>query len=57
MNFENRKISDPYTILTSLSDKTNLKRPNKCHDALSNFTIYYTWTNMKKSYKTINLKY
>ena len=50
MNSENIKTSDPHTILLNLSDKINLKRRNK-YVALSNLSIYYTWKNIKKSYR------
>ena len=51
MNFENIKPSDPQKLLLNLSDKTNLKKRDK-YVALSNLSIYYTWKNIKKSYKT-----
>ena len=51
MNFENSKPSDPQKLLINLSDKTNLKKRDK-YVALSNLSIYYTWKNIKKSYKT-----
>ena len=50
MNSENSKTSDPPTLLLNLSDKINLKIRDK-YVALSNLSIYYTWKNMKKSYK------
>ena len=50
MNFENSKTSDTHRLLLSLLDKLNLRRSEK-YVALSNFTIYYTWKNIKKSYK------
>ena len=50
MNSENNKISDPHRILLNISEKINLKRSDK-YVALSNLTIYYTWKNIKKSYK------
>ena len=55
MNSENVKISDCHRLLLYLSDKINLKRSDK-HDALSNLRIYYTWKNIKKSYKNIKFK-
>ena len=45
---ENRKLSDPPTLLLNLSDKMNLKIRDK-YDVLSKLSIYYTWENMKKS--------
>ena len=50
MNSENSKTSDPHRLLLNLADKINLKRSDK-HVALSNLSIYYTWKNIKKSYK------
>ena len=50
MNYEKSKKSDPHRLLLNLSDKINLKRSDK-YVALSNLSIYYTWKNIKKSYK------
>ena len=50
MNSENTKISDPHRLLLNLTDKINLWRSDK-YDALSNVNIYYTWKNIKISYK------
>ena len=50
MNSKKRKTSDPHSLLISLADKINLKRSDK-YVALSNHSIYYTWKNIKKSYK------
>ena len=47
MNSENSKISDP---------KINLRSKDEYVD-LSNLSIYYTWENIKKSYKKKILKY
>ena len=44
------KTSDPLRLLLILSDKINLKRSD-IYVALSNLSIYYTWKNIKKSYK------
>ena len=56
MNSENNETSDPHRLLLNLTDKINLKRSDK-YIALSNLSIYYTWKNIKKSYKKMNLKY
>ena len=56
MNSENSKISDPHRLLLNLSDKINLRSKDEYVD-LSNLSIYYTWENIKKSYKKKNLKY
>ena len=50
MNSKNSGTSDPYRLLLSLTDKINLKRSDK-YVVLSNLSIYYTWKNIKKSYK------
>ena len=55
MNSENSKTSDPHRLLLNLSDKINLKRSDK-YLALSNLSIYYTWKNIKKSYKIKNFE-
>ena len=46
---KNSKTSDRYRILVDHADKTNLKRSDK-YVALLNFSIYYTWTNIRKTY-------
>ena len=47
MNSKNSKTSDPHRLLINLLDKINLKRSDK-YVALSNFSIDYTWKNIKK---------
>ena len=56
INSGNSKTPDPHRQLLNFSDKINLKRKDK-YAALSNLIIYYTWKNIKKSQKIINLKY
>ena len=55
MNSENSNTPYPYRLLLNLSDKINLKRSYK-YVALSNLSIYYTWKNIKKSYKNNKFK-
>ena len=55
MNSENSKTSDLRRLLINLLDKINLKRSDR-YVALSNLSIYYTWKNMKKSYKNNKFK-
>ena len=55
MNSENSKTSDPHILLFNLTDKTKLTRGEKSV-ALSNLSIYYTWTNLKMSYKNKEIK-
>ena len=50
MNSKNSKTSDTHRLLLNLPYKINLKRSDK-QVALSNLSIYYTWKNIKKSYK------
>ena len=49
-NFQNSKTSDSYRLLLNLTNKINLKGSDK-YVALSNFSIYYAWKNIKKSYR------
>ena len=53
MNSENSKTWDPHRL--NLMDKIDLRRKDKYVD-LSNISIYYTWKNIKKSYKNNKLK-
>ena len=55
MNSENSIVSDPQRLLLSLPDKMYLKRSDK-YVALLSFSMYYTWENIKKSYKNKNFK-
>ena len=55
MNSENNKTFDLHRFLLSLTDIINLKRGDK-FVALSNISIYFTWKNIKKSYKNNKFK-
>ena len=55
MNSENSKTSDPKRLLFNLADKIGLRRKD-LYIALSNLSIYYTWKNIKKSYKNNKFK-
>ena len=55
MNSENSKTSYRHRLLLNLPDKINLKRSDK-YVALSNLSMYYTWKNIKKSYKNNTFK-
>ena len=55
MNSSNSKTSDPHRLLLNLTDKINLRRKDK-YIALSNLSIYYTWKNVKNSYKNNEFK-
>ena len=53
MKSENSKTSDPHRLLLNLTDEINLKRSDKY---VAYQSIYYTWKNIKKSYKNNNFK-
>ena len=55
MNSESTKTSEAYALIPKLTDKLNQRRCGKSI-ALSNFTIYTTWKNMKSLYNSNNLK-
>ena len=55
MNTENSKINEPHRFKLDLTDKLNLKNPNK-NMALANLSIYYTWKNIKSEYKNNKFK-
>ena len=54
MNSKNSKTNEPHRFELDLTDKLNLKNPNK-NKALANLSIYYTWKNMKSEYSNKNL--
>ena len=55
MNTENSKTNECHRFRLTLADKRNLKDPNK-NMALANFSIYYTWKNIKYSYNNNKFK-
>ena len=55
MNSKNSKTSEPHRLLLNLTEKIDLKRSDK-YVALSNFSIYYTWKNIKRTYKNNKFK-
>ena len=55
INSENSKTSDALRLPLNLTDKIDLRRKDK-YIALSNLSIYYTWKNIKKSYKNNKFK-
>ena len=55
MNTENSKTSEPHRFKLDLTDKLNLKNPNK-NMALANLSIYYTWKNIKSEYNNNRFK-
>ena len=55
MNSENGRTSEYQVLLLKLVDKLDL-RGNQKSVALSNLSIYYTWRNIKSSYKNNKFK-
>ena len=55
MNTENSKTSEPHKFKLDLTDKIDLKNPNK-NMALANLSVYYTWKNIKSEYKNNKFK-
>ena len=55
INSENSKTSEPHRFQLDLTDKRNLKNPNK-NMALANLSIYYTWKNVKPEYNKNKFK-
>ena len=49
MNNEISKTNEPHRFKLDLTDKLNLKNPNK-NMALANLSIYCTWKNIKSEY-------
>ena len=49
MNTGNSKTNEPHRFKLDLTDKLNLKNPNK-NMALANLSIHYTWRNIKSKY-------
>ena len=55
MNSENSRISEYHVLELKLADILDLRRGHKSV-ALSNLSIYYTWKNIKSSYKNNKFK-
>ena len=55
MNTENSKTNEPHRFKLDLTDKPNLKNPNK-NMAVANLSIYYAWKNIKLEYKNNKFK-
>ena len=55
MNSENSRTSEYHVLVLKLADKLDLRRGQKSV-ALSNLSIYYTWKNIKSSYKNNKFK-
>ena len=55
MNTENSKTNEPHRFKLDLTDKRNLKNPNK-NMASARLSIYYTWKNTKSENKNNKFK-
>ena len=55
INSENSRTSGYHALLLKLADKLDLRKGQKSV-ALSNLSIYYTWRNIKSSYKNNKFK-
>ena len=55
MNTESSKTNEPRRFRLPLAEKLNLKNL-KCNIALGNFSICYTWKNMKSAYSNNKFK-
>ena len=55
MNSENSKTSKPHVLILKLTNKLDLRIGKKII-ALSDLSIYYTWKNIKSSYKNSKFK-
>ena len=55
MDSKNSRTSKPHVLMLKLTDKLDLRRGEKSI-ALSNFRVYYTWKNIKSSYKNNKFK-
>ena len=56
MNSKNSKTNERNRFKYDLTDKLDLKNPNK-NMALANLSIYYTWKLLSQLIITISLKY
>ena len=55
MKSGNSKTSKSHRFKLDLTDKSNLKNPNK-NMALATLSIYYTWKNIKSEYNNNRFK-
>ena len=56
MNTENSKTNEPHLFKLDLTDKLDLKNPNK-NMVLANLSIYYNWKNIKSKYNNNIFKF
>ena len=55
INTENSKTNELHRFKLDLTDKLNLKNPNK-NMTLANLSIYYTWENIQSEYNNNKFK-
>ena len=55
MNTKISETNEPHNFKLDLTNKLNLKNPNK-NMALANLSIYYTWKNIKSEYNNNKFK-
>ena len=55
MNTENSKMNKPHQFALTLSQRLDSRSSSK-HVALQSLSIYYTWKNRRKQYKSNKLK-
>ena len=55
INSGNRETNEPNKFVLNLWQRLDLRSSNK-HVALQNLSIYYTWRNIRKHYKTKKCK-
>ena len=55
MNSENSKMSKPHLLISKLTNKLDIRTAEKII-ALSSFSLYYTWKNIKSSYNNNKFK-
>ena len=55
MNTKNSRTNEPHRFALNLSQKLDSRNSNKIV-ALQNLSIYYTWKNIRKQYKSTKLK-
>ena len=56
MNTENSNRNETHRLKFDLTDKLNLKNPNK-NISLAHLTIYYTWKNIRSEYNKYKFKF
>ena len=55
MNTENSGTNEPHRFKLDLTDKLNLKNPNK-NMVLPNLSVYFTWKNITSEYNNNKFK-